>query len=66
MAILIISIAILSLESCKKQVELVPIGEARVVRMLDNGNYEVTPAFLIWVGELRAEIEKLREELTKK
>jgi hypothetical protein len=34
--------------------------------MLDNGNYEVTPAFLVWVGKLKGEVEQLRKELEKK
>ena len=59
---LILLISIFALESCRKQVELIPIGEARVVGQLPNGNYEVTPAFLIWVGEMKAELERLKKQ----
>ncbi len=62
MVILILLISILSLENCKPKVELFPVGDAKVVRQLENGNYEVTPAFLIWVGELRQEVERLKKE----
>ena len=61
--ILIILISIFVLESCKTRVELVPIGEAKVVGRLENGNWEVTPAFLAWVGELKAEVERLRKQI---
>ena len=62
-ATLIISTAILSLEACRERVELVPTGGARVVQRLENGNYEVTPEFLVWTGRLRQEIERLKKKL---
>lgn len=34
--------------------------------MLENGNYEVTPAFLIWVGDLKKELKECQELLERK
>ena len=48
MAILTLSTLFFSATTCKtKPPVLIPIGEARVVTKLPNGNFEVTPAFII-------------------
>lgn len=56
--------------TCRKtQIELIPIGADRVIGKLENGNLEVTPAFVIKkhyleykVKRLKLELEKCREE----
>lgn len=65
LVMLILLISISSLESCKPKPELIPVGEARVIGMLPNGNWEVTPAFLIWVADLKKALEECRKEKEK-
>jgi hypothetical protein len=43
----------------------VPVGDAKIVQRLDNGNYEVTSAFIIWVFDLKAECDILKLEVKK-
>ena len=65
MAILI-SLISLSVSTCKKpEPVLIPIGDARVVQKLPNGNFEVTPAFVKMTWDLAFKVKKLELELKK-
>jgi len=37
---------------------LIPIGEAKVIGMMENGNYEVTKAFIYEYYKMKKELEK--------
>ena len=57
-----------SASDCTPKNQIVLIGEAHIVRQLENGNFEVTPAVIAEIAKLqnqvtmqRLEIEKLRE-----
>jgi hypothetical protein len=53
-------------ESCKEpEPELFPIGEARVVGKTDEGNFIVTPAFIIWAKMMKDRAALLELELKK-
>lgn len=45
--------------TCRPRVSLVPVGDARVVSKLPSGNFEVTPAFILWALDLKDEIRTL-------
>lgn len=48
---------------------LIPVGEAEVVRRLDNGNYEVKPGLILRLFDLKWENKMLKariRELEKK
>lgn len=64
-ATLTLSTLCFSAISCKPDPELIPVGEARVVARLPNGNFEVTPAFILWVNDLRSENALLKLEIAK-
>ena len=49
----------------KRDVVLLPVGEAEVVQQLENGNYEVTKAFVILTYDLAYQVKKLELELEK-
>jgi len=36
---------------------LIPIGEAKVIGQLENGNYEVTPAFIFEYWKMKKELK---------
>jgi len=46
------------LATCRMRTRLVPIGEARIVQKLPNGNYEVTPAFVWHFYLMKKELDK--------
>lgn len=54
-----------SIYSCKTRTVLVPVGDAKVVQQLENGNYEVTQAFILWVFDLKAQCDMLKLEVKK-
>lgn len=63
---ILISLLSLSIGGCKKtEIELVPVGDARVIQKLENGNFEVTPAFVLKLLELAKEVKQLKLELEK-
>lgn len=63
--ILISSICLL-VNTCKKpEPVLIPIGDAKVVQKLPNGNFEVTPAFVKVVWGLAYKVKRLELELAK-
>ena len=51
--------------NCRTEIILIPVGDAKIVQQLENGNYEVTPAFIIWVFDLKAERDTLKLEIKK-
>jgi len=66
MAILTLSTLFFSATTCKtKPPVLIPIGEARVVAKLPNGNFEVTPAFIVEFKARGDEIKFLKLEIKK-
>lgn len=66
LAILTLSTLFFSANSCRtKEIVFVPIGDAKVVSKLPNGNFEVTPAFLMKFNEYRSQVELLTLELKK-
>ena len=65
-AISILSIALLlsGLTACKTRIEVLPVSDEEVpVRMLDNGNYEVTPGYVQYHVKMMAQIKVLKAEL---
>lgn len=65
LAILILLIALL-VSTCSKPVpELIPIGDAKVIAKLENGNFEVTPAFVKTFRELAVKVRLLELKLEK-
>lgn len=71
MAMLILLI-FFSIYNCKTKLIPIPIGDSKVIQRLDNGNWEVTPAFILKFNELQSEnnmlkleVKKLRELLEK-
>jgi len=38
---------------------LIPVGDAHVVGKLSSGNFEVTPAFILWAMDLKDKISLL-------
>lgn len=65
LAMLIVLICF-SVNTCKKpEPELIPIGAVKVVKKLDNGNFEVTPALIELIHELAYKVKKLELELEK-
>ena len=50
---------------CKVDPQLIPVGDARVIQVLDNGNYEVTPAFIIWAFDIKSENDILKLEIKR-
>ena len=66
----ILSLSINSLTSCKRpEPVLIPVGEVEVIRRLDNGNWEVTPALIVRLFDLKWEVKILKariKELEKK
>jgi len=66
LAILMLSTLLFSATSCKtKPPVLIPIGDARVVAKLPNGNFEVTPAFIVEFKVRGDEISILKLEIKK-
>ena len=63
--ILIVSILFFLINCQKPEPLLKPINEARVVQRLENGNFEVTPAFILWAYNMKGQIELLELELKK-
>lgn len=59
---ILISLILLS-ASCRTKTELVPIGDAVIVRQLPNGNYEVTPAFIQKTFKALERNKQLKKEL---
>jgi len=51
--------------NCRTEIILIPVDEAKIVQQLENGNYEVTPAFIIWVFDLKVECDTLKLEVKK-
>lgn len=50
--------------SCSKpKPQLIAIGDAHVIQKLDNGNWEVTPAFVIKFAEMKWEIDVLKLQI---
>ena len=61
-----LSTLLFSATSCKpKPPVLVPVGDARVVSKLANGNFEVTPAFVLEFKYYKGQAELLTLELKK-
>ena len=66
LAILTLSMLFFSATTCKtKPPVLIPIGDARVVAKLPNGNFEVTPAFIMEFKTRGDEIFILKLEIKK-
>lgn len=63
--ILTLLIVFYLVNGCRTETVLVPVGDAKIVQRLDNGNYEVTSAFIIWVFDLKAECDILKLEVKK-
>ena len=58
-ATLTLLIAFYSATTCKPHAIIVPVGEARVIAKLASGNFEVTPAFILWAMDLKDKISLL-------
>jgi len=57
-------IILLLLIACKPNIEVLPIGdEAYPLKMLENGNYEVTPGYVLKHTALMAEVKILKAKL---
>jgi hypothetical protein len=56
---LLLSTLCFSATTCRARVSLIPVGDARVVGRLPSGNFEVTPAFILWALDLKDKIRGL-------
>ena len=66
LATLILLTLFFSATNCRKpEPVLVPIGDAKVVVQLPNGNWEVTPAFILEFGAYKGQVAILTLELKK-
>lgn len=53
---------VFSINSCRGEPILIPLGDARVIGQLENGNYEVTSAFILEYYKIKKELEELKKD----
>ena len=66
MVMLTLLITCFLVNNCHKpNPQLIPVEDARVLEKIEDGNFIVTPAFILWAYELKAERDLLQLELKK-
>ena len=62
--LILFAISLLNITACKTKIETLPVHQDDVpVRQLENGNYEVTPGYVLRHTAMMAQIKILKQKL---